>query len=150
MASQTYIIQLNDNLNYCVGVNSISNGTGVILKLSDGVNDKTVQWVFNDDGTICSAGNPDLCISQAGVTVSQGQLSLNPVVPGQTTQQWNWLGQSPYIANVGQPTMVLDNSGGNNNVANPVLVWPMHNGSNQQWTMLTVQQARERAAAATA
>ena len=150
MATQPYIIQLNDNPNYCVGVGTIANGASVILKQMDGNFDKTVQWLFNDDGTICSAGNPELCLGQPGVTVSQGQLSLNMVVGNQTTQQWNWLGQPPYIANVGQPTMVLDNSGGNVTVGNPILLWQMHSGSNQQWTLLTVQQARERAAAATA
>jgi Ricin-type beta-trefoil lectin domain-like len=148
MASETYIIQLNDNPNFCVGVPEIASGAQLQLKLLGSGADTSVQWVFNDDGTICSAGNPNLCIGPQGVVVNQGQAFLSGVVLGRTSQQWNWLGQPPYIANVAQSGLVLDNAGGNASVGNPVYIWAMHSGDNQQWTLLTVAKAMEVVAAA--
>ena len=148
MASQTYIIQLNDNTNLCVGVDEIANGAPLKLKLLNGGMDHTVQWVFNDDGTICSAGNANLCIGPQGVDITEGKAVLSGVVPGRGSQQWNWVGNPPYISNVQQSGLVLDNGNDVVSAGNPILIWNMHSGDNQQWTMLTVDEVQKRMATA--
>lgn len=148
MASQTYIIQLNDNPNLCVGVGEIANGAPLQLKLLGGGMDHTIQWVFNDNGTICSAGNANLCIGPQGVDISEGPAVLSTIVFGRGAQQWNWVGNPPYVSNVQQSALVLDNDGGVVSAGNPVLIWNMHSGDNQQWTLLTVDEVQKRLATA--
>lgn len=134
-----YVIQSLQNTGLCVGTTSTAAGSLVTLQVLSGVGGQLSQWLMDpNSGYIKLAADPSKCLDVQGFTGQQGQVIIADLVLGRTSQLWNWVGNPPRISNVEYPTMVLDNSGGNANPGNPILIWPSNGGQNQKWSSLSV------------
>jgi hypothetical protein len=139
MSQTKYIIQCQQNSNYCIGVTQPSAQQTVILSFLQGAGNPSTQWTMDPNtGLIRLAADPNLCLDVQGTVIQGSQLIISPYVLGRQSQAWNWLGNPPYISNNASGQMVIDNSGGDINPNNPILVWPQDGGANQKWTMLAV------------
>ncbi|WP_394828971.1 ricin-type beta-trefoil lectin domain protein [Pendulispora albinea] len=130
-----YILQSGQNPNLCVGVSSLQPGAPVILTPFQPPGSPFTQWYLDGStGRIVLAANPSLCLdaSQPGNQLFLNSWTMSP------TQFWNWLGAPSYIINYGYPQAVIDNSGASIIPGNPILLWGMHGGVNQRWSLLQV------------
>jgi|GEM_PF-2505161 len=137
--STKYIIQSLQNQNYCIGVRQASANQPLVLSYLQGAGSPLSQWYMDPNtGIITLVADPRLCIDVQGVVIQGSQLILSPYVPGRQSQNWNWLGNPPFISNNSAGNMVIDNSGGSITPGNPILVWSQNGGNNQKWTELSV------------
>lgn len=134
-----YVLQSNQNTSLCIAVTQAAAGTPVTLQVLAGVGGKTSQWNLDpNSGYITLAADPTLCLDVQGYDGQKGQVIVANLVLGRASQQWNWVGMAPYIANVMYPNMVLDNAGATIAPGNPILIWPLNNGQNQKWSRYSV------------
>lgn len=148
--STTYVLQLQSNPNYCIGVQAASSGSPVVLSYLQGAGSKLTQWILDPNTLlITSAAAPSLCLDVKGTVTQGSQLIITDIVLGRQSQQWNWVGNPPYISNIAASNMVIDNSGGNNSQGNPILIWGQNGGTNQQWLRTSVQFVEAATAALT-
>jgi len=134
-----YVLISNQNTNLCIGATQASAGSLVTLTLLGGGTNPLSQWYLDaNTGHITLVANPDLYLDVQGIVTQGSQLIVADFVLGRQSQSWNWLGNPPQINNNASPNMVVDNSGGNPNPGNPILIWQANGGVNQKWTKLAV------------
>ena len=137
-----YILQSQQNTNFCVGVTSVAAGSNVALLTLSGAGGTTSQWSMDPNtGYIQLIADPSLYLDVQGTGANPWQLIVSNFVIGRVSQKWNWVGNPPFISNQAYPTMVIDNSGGNVTAGNPILLWSLNNGQNQKWSKLAVPAA---------
>ncbi|OJT21058.1 hypothetical protein BO221_29725 [Archangium sp. Cb G35] len=137
--SQKYIIQSQQNTNYCFGVLQAAMNQPVVLSYIQGAANPLTQWIMDPNtGLIRLAANQDLYLDVQGTVTQGSQLILSSYIPGRLSQSWNWVGNPPFIANNANPGMVVDNSEDNVSPGNPILIWPQNGGQNQKWTLVSV------------
>lgn len=135
----SYIIQSQQNQNYCIGVTQASAHQPVILSFLQGAGGPLTQWQMDPTtGIISLVAEPSLVLDVQGTGGQGSQLILSYYVLGRASQTWNWLGNPPYISNNAYPSMVVDNGGANVSPGNPILLWGQNSGQNQKWTQLSV------------
>ncbi|HET9621013.1 MAG TPA: RICIN domain-containing protein [Kofleriaceae bacterium] len=134
-----YIIQSQQNQNYCIGVTQAGPHQPVVLSFLQGAGSPLTQWHMDPNtGIISLVADPQLVLDVQGTGGQGSQLILSHYVLGRASQAWNWLGNPPLISNNAYPSMVVDNSGANVSPGNPVLLWGQNNQQNQRWTQLSV------------
>ena len=140
-----YIVQLNGNPNFCLGVASATANSPVVLSILAGVGNSLTQWYTDPNtGAITLVGSPDptnpLYLDFQGTSPSNGQPAIVATfVLGRNFQKWNWVGNPPYVQNIGAPTYAIDNNAGSVVAGNKIQIWTQSVGSaNQQWNFLAV------------
>lgn len=140
-----YVIQFNTNPNFCLGVTAASPGNPVVLSILQGAGSPLTQWYIDPNtGTITLVGSPDpnnpLYLDFQGTSPSKGNaIIVANFVLGRTFQKWNWVGNPPYVMNIGAPTFCIDDSGGGTQPGNKIQIWTQQSGNtNQQWQFLAV------------
>ena len=141
--STKYVIVLNANTNICLGVTTASPGTPVVLSILQGAGSPLTQWYLDaNSGAISLAGSPEgnpLYLDFQGTSASNGNgVIVSNSVLGRTFQKWNWVGNPPYVMNVGAPTYCIDDTG-STQPGTKVYIYNQMNGNiNQQWQFLAV------------
>jgi hypothetical protein len=143
--STKYVIQFTTNPNFCLGVTSAAPGSPVVLSILQGAGSKLTQWELDaNTGLISLVGSPDpqnpLYLDFQGTSPSNGStVIVSALVLGRTFQKWNWVGNPPYVMNLGAPTYCVDDNSGGTQPGNKIQIWSQQNGNtNQQWQFLAV------------
>ena len=143
-AATKYVIQFSANTNFCLGVTAANPGAQVTLTLLQGAGTPLTQWYIDpNSGYITLAGadpSSPLYLDFQGATPSNGvPLIVSSFALGRNSQRWNWIGNPPYVMNVGAPNYCIDDSNGGTQPGNRVQIWTQQNGNtNQQWQFLAV------------
>lgn len=152
--STKYVLQFGTNTNFCLGVTTASPGTPVVLSILQGAGSPLTQWYIDpNSGTISLVGSPDpknpLYLDFQGTSASNGNaIIVSSLVLGRTFQKWNWVGNPPYVMNLGAPTYCIDDSNGGTQPGTRIQIWNQQNGNtNQQWQFLAVPVMEEALAA---
>jgi hypothetical protein len=139
------VLVLNANTNFCLGVTQATPGSRVVLSFLQGAGSPLTQWdVDSNTGMISLVGSPDpsnpLYLDFQGTSPSGG----TPIIVasfslGRTSQKWNWVGNPPYVMNLGAPTFCIDNNHDRAVAGNSIEIWPQTTGNTaQQWQFLAV------------
>jgi hypothetical protein len=140
--STKYIIALNTNPSICLGVTTASPGTPVVLSLLQGAGSSLTQWYIDpNSGTIRLAGSAEsnpLYLDFQGISPANNNgLIINSLVPGRAFQHWNWVGNPPYVMNVGAPNFCIDDTA-STQPGTQVVLFQLSNNINQQWHFVAV------------
>lgn len=141
MASTKYIIQLQVNPSFCLGVASATGGTPVVLSNLTGAGNPNTQWEADPaSGLIILAGNTTLCLAYSGTAPQNGTpLIVTPIILGAPSQKWNFVGNPPAIMSIGAPGFAADNKAGVQSPGNPITLYQFQTGNlNQAWTFTPV------------
>ena len=146
-----YVIQFTTDSDKCLGVSQANAGAPVVLSLLQSPISKLTKWHLDpNSGAITLAGsNPPLYLDFQGTSPSNGvPIIISNYVLGRASQIWNWLGNPPYIMNVGAPNYCVDDSNGGTQPGTKIQIWSqMAGNTNQQWQLLAVPVLEEALAA---